>query len=268
MATAYVTLGGGLGNQLFQAALGVALQEAHGAEVVFIDTGYQFDRFGRKLHLSRFENLKLKTIARDALLGLPLVREQDYGPEAYGELLRTYPKLVFEGYFQNERFFLDRHEAIRAAFQYDVSPETERAGQELRSRSTIGIHVRRSEYGYLGLASAAYYLNAITDIRREIGPAPVTCFTDEPNFCRAVFAAVPDLTVHTPNTDDPLEDFHLLSRCAHYVIANSSFSWWSAWLGQTAASIVYAPAPWFVTDPTASPPAAHWRRVEGAVRAP
>ena len=83
-----------------------------------------------------------------------------------------------------------------------------------------------------------------------------------------MFAAVPDLTVHAPDTDDPLEDFHRLSRCAHHVIANSSFSWWAAWLGQTETSIVYAPAPWFANDPTADPAPPRWRRVEGAVRGP
>jgi hypothetical protein len=268
MATAYVTLGGGLGNQLFQAALGVALADAHGAEVIYVDNGFQFDSFGRKLHLARFVNLKLDVVARERLLGLPLVREADYGPEVYGELLRNYPALVFEGYFQNERFFLGRHAPIKAAFQFQVRPEIERAGEALRSSGAIGIHVRRSEYGFLGLASAAYYINAIADIRREIGPAPVACFSDEPNFCRAVFSSIPDLTVHAPDTDDPLEDFHLLSRCAHHVIANSSFSWWAAWLGQGENSIVYAPAPWFTNDLAANPVPARWRRVEGAVRAP
>jgi len=104
--------------------------------------------------------------------------------------------------------------------------------------------VRRAEYGQFGLVKSAYYRDAIASIRAEQGARKAVFFTDEPNFCWAVFRGLPDVAIAEGNLDNPLADFYLLSRCAHFVIANSSFSWWAAWLGRGDDSIIHAPSPW------------------------
>jgi len=104
--------------------------------------------------------------------------------------------------------------------------------------------VRRAEYGQFGLVKSAYYRDAIASIRAEQGARKAVFCTDEPNFCWAVFRGLPDVAIAEGNLDNPLADFYLLSRCAHFVIANSSFSWWAAWLGRRDDSIIHAPSPW------------------------
>ena len=137
-------------------------------------------------------------------------------------------------------------------------------GDQLRAAGTIGVHVRRSEYGQFGLVKATYYRDAIYDIRTERGARRAVFFTDEPNFCRAIFCDVPDIAIVEGSLANPLADFYLLSRCAHFVIANSSFSWWAAWLGCAEDTICYAPSPWrlaLALDPLPS----DWRRTPDAL---
>jgi len=97
---------------------------------------------------------------------------------------------------------------------------------------------------------------------------PVVCFSDEPNVCEFVFRDVPDFTVRRSGGDCPVPDLYLLSRCRHFAVANSSFSWWAAWLGPGAFSIVYAPLLWCVFEPTQQPVPSRWRAMENAVRTP
>ena len=130
---------------------------------------------------------------------------------------------LFHGYFQNEHYLLGETQAVADAFRLEPDPALTALGEEIRAKGAIGMHVRRSEYGHHGLAAADYYRNAIADIRREQGPAPVVCFSDEPNFCRApVLRDIADFYGDAGYREDsPLSDFRLLSGCRHFVIANS-----------------------------------------------
>jgi hypothetical protein len=268
MSEVFVVVAGGLGNQLFQAAFGVAIRDRFGARVRFLTDYFQYDPYERRLLLPQFPALGFEPASQADVSGGALAREGAFEPSAIEALIPAYPRLVFEGYWQAERWFLGCETAIRAAFALDPVAELRAKAEGLRQAQTIGLHVRRSDYGHHGLAAVDYYLKAIEAIRAEIGPVPIACFTDEPNFCRFVFRDVPDLTVAPSNILDPIDDFYLLSACTHFIIANSSFSWWAAWLGRTDGSIVYAPSPWNLVDSSVDPIPPSWRRIEGVVRAP
>jgi hypothetical protein len=267
MSIAYIVIGGGLGNQMFQAAFGAALESLFGVEIRYLSGPPEADPFGRSFLLDNFPALRSKLV-ESAANDLPACGEQDADLARLAELARRQPRTRFEGYWQDERFFFGQNVAVAASFR--VEPDTGLAlrANEIVATGAIGVHVRRSEYGVHGLATVEYYRNAIADIRRETGPAPVVCFTDEPNFCRGAFRDIADVNVVQPDLARPLDDLYLLSQCRHFVIANSSFSWWAAWLGASSSSIVYAPQPWCVFDPATQPVPSRWRGVEDAVREP
>ena len=268
MTRVFVGLGGGLGNQMFQAAFGIAVERRFGADVRFLAERSAPDAFGRRYLLERFPFVDRRVDSPASAAGVPAYGEPGADEQTLTALFREQASVALHGYWQNERFFFGEQDTISAALRLEPNAALAERVERSGAAAAIGVHVRRSEYGHHGLASANYYHRAIVAIRAEAGPAPVLCFTDEPHFARFVFQAVDDLTVVEPARDDPIDDFFLLSRCRHFVIANSSFSWWAAWLGERDGSLVYAPAPWCVFDSTLDPAPARWRKVDGAVRAP
>jgi hypothetical protein len=267
MSEVFVRLSDGLGNQMFQAAFGIAIERRFGADVRLLAEPGRRDAYNRRYLLDRFPFVDARVVAPEAAAGAPAYNgETGVNEEALSALFRQQPRVALHGYWQHERFFFGQDEAIAAAFQLTPSPDLGRKAEALRAGAAIGVHVRRTEYGHHGLATADYYRNAIAAIRGEAGPAPVVCLTDEPIVARSLFKAVPDVVVVWPNTDDPRDEFYLLSQCRHFVIANSSFSWWAAWLGAQPDSIVYAPRSWCLFKPELDPAPPRWRRVENAVR--
>ncbi len=264
--TVYVMIRDGLGNQLFQAALGVALERRFGFKVRHVMRPHR-DEFGRTLLLDRFPGLALDFAPWDEVKDLPLIDGAGVQPQALLERLRDAPPTILAGWWQSERFFFGEHQAIRDALTPAPEPRLAEIGSRLRAEGAIGVHVRRGDYGHFGLAKADYYRGAIASIRAERGPRRAVFFTDEPNFCWAIFGALPDMAVAEGNLGNPLADFYLLSRCAHFVIANSSFSWWAAWLGRAEDTIVHAPSPW-VLDRTFSPVLGDWRLTPDALLYP
>jgi hypothetical protein len=261
--TVYVMIRDGLGNQLFQAALGVALERRFGFKVRYVIRPTP-DEFGRKLMLRSFPALPLDLAPWEEVSGLPVIDGKDMTSERLAELLMSGGSTLLTGWWQDESYFYGEHQAIREAFALVPDARLAGVGDGLRAEGTIGVHVRRGEYGQFGLVKSAYYWNAIGNIRAERGARRAVFFTDEPNFCRAVFSEVPNMAMAEGNLANPLADFYLLSRCAHFVIANSSFSWWAAWLGRGEDSIIHAPSPWNLMvsfDPTPF----DWRRTPDAL---
>jgi hypothetical protein len=268
MSEVFVGLFGGLGNQMFQAAFAIALERRFGAEVRLLADRGSVDAFGRRYLLGRFPLVDERVIGSDAAEGVLAYGEAGASAETLAALFAEQPRVALHGYWQDERFFFGEEQAIAAALR--LEPDAGLAGrvEAVNAPGSIGLHVRRAEYGHHGLATVGYYRDAVASIRAEVGPAPVLCFTDEPHFARFVFQQLADVTVMDPTVVDPVDDFYVLSRCRHFVIANSSFSWWAAWLGVQPDSIVYAPLPWCAFNPELDPAPTRWRRVENAVRGP
>ena len=268
MTEGFVGLGGGLGNQMFQAAFAIAIERRFGAEARLLADRRGADAFGRRYLLGRFPLVDVRAVDPEAAAGVLAYGEPGVDAETLAALFREHPRVALHGYWLDERFFFGEAPAIAAAFQLEAGADLAARVEATGARAAIGLHVRRAEYGHHGLATVGYYRDAVAAIRAEAGPAPVLCFTDEPHFARFVFQQLGDVTIMDPTVEDPVDDFCLLSRCRHFVIANSSFSWWAAWLGAQPDSIVYAPLPWCVFSPALDPAPERWRRVENAVRGP
>ena len=171
-------------------------------------------------------------------------------PEAFNpDFTRIRSGTWLEGYFQSERYFADVSAHVRTWFQLSASEAS--VAKHIKSEwpehpeRMVAIHVRRGDYlqqtGALSKPGEgwalphSYYNNAVARLPSGLG---VAVFSDDPEYARQVFAPMkPWVSVGNPG----FRDLHLMAACRYMVIANSSFSWWSAWLNPDQHKVVLAP---------------------------
>ncbi len=268
---------GGLGNQMFQYAAGKALAEHYKTDFKIDVTGfknytlhgYDLNRFCISAPEARDSELpeKKPTASPTSRMTQVLSRIQqpfvNYTHKTiFEEPFFHYNKRFFSlpssaylrGYFQSEKYFHDIQDIIRAEFT--LKPEFHYLNDDIQSLLTdnevIAVHFRRGDYvtnkginSVFGTPSLAYYHKAIAHIAAHCKRPRLFIFSNDTQWVREQF--VTDLPV-TYVSDFKLENFQeldLISRCAHMVIANSSFSWWGAWLGTHLDKRVCAPKAWF-----------------------
>jgi len=146
------------------------------------------------------------------------------------------------GYFQSEKYFKHCEDLIRYYFEFDpgLAEKIKAKFAYILKENTCAIHVRRKDY-VTNLNHSAlpydYYLRAI----KLFNDVKFIVFSDDTNWCNKMFR---DGFLIIKNNSD-IEDFILMSFCNHFIIANSSFSWWSAWLSKSEGKKVIAPLEWF-----------------------
>ena len=274
-ADIYMYIYGGLGNQLFQAAFAIALRNEINANINLIVSSYRDDDI-RSYLLWMFPGLRATIVPIADAIGAAVINEREVrhiSPEGLipqlAGLLEQNGRLFFSGFWQDERYFLKHRQAIRDALSPEVPGTLEEKVRAIRAEEVIGIHVRRHGYGHMGLVKNAYYQRAIEEIRGRRGNIPVMVFTDDQSFCKYMFRNVENVIFQSRHDiDNPIGDFCMLSACRHFVIANSSFSWWAAWLGEGENSIVYAPEPWIVTDRETNPVPGRWTSIADVIQLP
>jgi Glycosyl transferase family 11 len=277
---------GGLGNQMFQYAAGKALAERHGVPLALDLSGFKnyalrsflLDRLripevidspaqAEPIQMPEINFARAKWKARiDRLLvkaGLPKLtplpneyREPHFHYDSAFEALG--PQTALFGYFQSERYFSFIADALRGWFA-PREPLGAAAAAALAkieaSRLAISVHVRRGDYlipgtvEYHGILGEPYYREALA--RLEVGrDAELFVFSDDAAAAEQVLSFVPkSQLVHVRGDPEcPWEDMALMARCQHHVIANSSFSWWGAWLNPSSDKLVVAPRAWFAPD--------------------
>lgn len=260
---------GGLGNQLFQYAMGRALAARHSARLL-LDLSH-YEAAGTHTHRgfelaafkTRFDvatgadlapfrpSLVKRVLARTGLASGPRVLHQrgfGFNPEALG----VEPPIYLDGTWQSEQYFTMCSEALRTEVTLNsaLSGEAAALANRLYSQCSISVHVRRGDYAhdpktrdYHGLLSMAYYTGAIQWMLERLPEARFFVFSDEPQWAREHLRADAPVTV-LPVRSGP-EDLMLMAQCRHHIIANSSFSWWGAWLNPSDAKLVVAPRRWF-----------------------
>jgi hypothetical protein len=262
-----VRLTGGLGNQLFQYAAARAVAERTDAQmqtdVGFLSgdpqRGYELDQFGidskhvasrlLRPELSRFHRTD-NAISR-IFFRCPVIRERHFH---FDERLTTAPGNVYLiGYWQSEKYFSaiarELRRELRPASLSDAAKQLER---QIREATAVAIHVRRGDYvsnpiiaERHGICSPRYYRDAIEKLTSMIGVARYFIFSDDPAWCAENLRVPGETVIASSRTTHAIEDLYLMSVCNHNVIANSSFSWWGAWIGSSNSRIVIAPNRWF-----------------------
>lgn len=250
----YVGLMGGLGNQLFQYAFARFLA-AQGVAVSGLVTNlYAREKYSRRPLLQGFSRIPAATLSNDEIAGLKLLADEN-GMTICKALLRAGETNVFcRGYWQDARYA----DAVAGELAGDLRSFGERSHRAAAGECVL--HVRRHDYGHHGLLPLDYYQAAL----RQCGSPRFSVVTDEPNFCEYVFSKVPGFAgVVRGDTADPWGDFFLMAAARMQIIANSSFSWWTAWLGCAtgATTTVIAPAEWSLIANAERCPAA-WRRID------
>ncbi|MYE36745.1 MAG: alpha-1,2-fucosyltransferase [Rhodobacteraceae bacterium] len=270
-------LRGGLGNQMFQYAAGRALCLRIGVNLGLFDHNRktdiipnQLDQFNIKVENNPKSLLPPSRSSNGILwmlwkLGLtkPKVFRQGglgYNPKFEEVTENTY----LRGYWQSERFFHDYKDVIRSDFEFTSKPTGQNLEihQEIQeTESSISLHVRRGDYlnqknkSIFSSCSREYYEQAVGLIAEQCQITPkVYVFSDDPEWVTNHFKLPFGMRVMTHNSaDQAIEDLRLMIACKHHIIANSSFSWWGAWLGKNPNKITVAPARWFANPKYSNP---------------
>lgn len=271
-----VKLMGGLGNQMFQYAAGRALSLRRRAPLYLDVSWFEQPRAGTTPrhyelgHLRCVEHFagswlrwKFARVEQRRSEGL-LLRNHAYirqsGRRFDEEAFGTQSKHVYlDGYWQCERYFEDARSTLLIDFALRAPPDPPNARMlaSIGESNAVAVHVRRGDYvsnqsasALHGTCSVEYYKAAVTCVRERIGSPRFFIFSDEPDWVRHnLELADAEYASHNP-PDAGHEDLRLMTRCKHFIVANSSFSWWAAWLGQNPEKLVIAPRRWFA-DPSA-----------------
>ncbi len=261
---------GGLGNQLFIYGAGLAAAE-HAGVRLRVDIGQHAAREDRPplleglglpaeyvdLGLRETSSSLRRRLARrwppgeDVPLGCTY-RESGFGYDP--GVLRQEPGSCLFGYFQSWRYLEPVADRLRCHLGDLVEMRRERLEAyfaPLDDPSAVVLHVRRGDYlhvgaeGYHGLAGYRFYRDALATLRRMGFDGPVHLFSDDVATARRELGGLGEIrSVDSPSLD-ALDEMLLMSRAPALVTANSSFSWWAAWLGDRADRPVVAPRPWF-----------------------
>jgi hypothetical protein len=261
-----IALDGGLGNQMFQYAAGRALALRSGARIL-LDARNIHAQGLRTYGLGEFAlGGEISLLAagkppRNGRLGRmwawltgapPTFREAGFPFDE--RISRLGADVRLEGYFQSERYFADATDVIRRDF---TPRDTLRAQIEtladslLPDGASVSIHVRRGDYASPaimathGLLAADYYDRALRLVAERAGATTPCVFTDDPAWVRAHLRLPTETRFISEHTQAPLQDLMLMSRCSHHITANSSFSWWGAWLDPSPNKVVVTPSQWF-----------------------
>jgi hypothetical protein len=163
-----------------------------------------------------------------------------------------------KGYWQSERYFDDIADVLRREFSAPSGPDSE--NQQLQNQidavNAISLHVRRGDYvsnpttnKYHGTCTIDYYREALNLMRSRVGDPKLFVFSDEVDWARTnLDFDLPTVFVTANNSGRGYRDMLLMARCRHHILANSSFSWWGAWLNPSKAKIVIAPRNWFASE--------------------
>lgn len=273
-------LSGGLGNQLFQYAFGVYLEEKLGQKV-WLDAAYLSEnrhaalltqrdyslhifkirpRFCNQWHLALFQQSRywrLNALAEKTfnLSDYKIITESDEDTQVE----TIHPPALLQGTWQDYKYVQATEPILRQRLQFRQAPKGEALRWQQRIDSepvAIALHVRRGDYlkphvsQLLPPLPMDYYKNAVSCVYERVGDkAFFYVFSDDTAWCREQFARIglPHEVVPNYFENHPFADFQLMTRCRHFIIANSTFSWWGAWLGNAPDKQVWTPARWYAT---------------------
>lgn len=271
-----VKLIGGLGNQLFQYAIGRRLSLLHHT-VLKLDLSWFRQQENRKYKLDHFSITG--TIATDAEVApflksnsrinrnfhrlmsslLPshqqkyiIEKSVDFDPGIFNSPDDVY----LDGYWQSEKYFRDIAPVLEKEFVVRSPPD--HSNQNIlnmmnQEKNPVCIHIRRGDYvtdpttkKYHGVLPFEYYYSGIELLHKKIPDPYFFVFSDEPEEVEAQMQFESPVTYVMHNTPEKdYEDFRLMCNCRHFIIANSSFSWWAAYLAKSQNKTVIAPSRWF-----------------------
>lgn len=268
---------GGLGNQMFQYAAGRALSLAVGQPLLLDLRGFESYALHQGFELDGVFAAPFKTATAgdvSRILGwrapdiVRKVLKRTKSPLLTGARLALEPHFNYwaglraaggprylMGYWQSEMYFKDYAETLRSDFQFKIPLDdiSRDIAERMQASEAVSLHVRRGDYlthaptaKVLNVCSLDYYRQAIAYIAERVESPHFFLFSDDMKWVKANLDIPFDKTYVEHNRGaDSYRDMQLMHLCRHHVIANSSFSWWGAWLNPSPDKIVVAPKKWF-----------------------
>jgi hypothetical protein len=278
-------LTGGLGNQLFQYCCARAVAELRRTQLKLDCSELTRDQ-NRSYSLGAW-NVAERFASSADLIALRIRHRIDSAVHPRKPFYRRYlvveqdlrfdrriledspPSCLLVGYWQTEQYFTPIENIIRSelTLRRVVSEESARVADAIKRTDSVFVHIRRGDYvrdaqtqATHGSCSPAYYAAAARYVLERAADAHFFVFSDEPEWAKANLRLGGPMTVvdhnkpgdaHQPGQEH--EDMWLMAQCRHAIIANSSFSWWGAWLNPERDRIVIAPSSWTTTPKYESP---------------
>lgn len=263
-----IQLTGGLGNQMFQYAAAKAQALRVGTEL-YLDKTHFFTTPTGKKNLRQYElncfavNEQFKQPAFHWIKKFFKVQNVYPGLTTYREphvhvdhtFFEIKDNTYIEGFFQSEQYFKSAEELIRKEYTFRNPPTGKNAEllKKINTVNAVSIHVRRGDYvnnpetlKMHGICGLDYYQNAIRLIEEQVNAPYFFLFSDEPEWVQQNFNLNHPFEIISHNKgSNSFEDMRLMAACRHNIIANSSFSWWGAWLNNNPEKTVIAPRVWF-----------------------
>ena len=279
---------GGLGNQMFQYAMYLKLKSMGKDVKGDTTTFYKLD-LHRKYELSKFPNIKIEEATEEEKQHYMEMAKRWYH-RAAGKLLLSKKKVrIFErlrysedifgvkdayvqGLWQSERYFEDISDEVRRNFVFPEirDEENEKNLQNIISTNSVSVHIRRGDYLdnvnqriYGNICTSFYYEKALEYFKRKYKNIVFFVFSDDIQWARDHIKAENVVYVNCNKGDNAIFDMLLMSKCRHNIIANSSFSWWGAWLNSNEDKEVIAPAKWLNTEKVEDIWCKGWIRLDG-----
>ena len=267
----------GLGNQMFEYALAYALSKKYNEDILFDGTflenkffmadwtfrSFELDVFNIQKNYFLFPNIVNKLLH-------PIIFEiirriqfwNRYLKEKNGWFIESIPENCYlDGWFQSYRYFEEYSTEMKQIFtvQTPVNLQNKEMLEKIATawENSVSLHVRRGDYVSLssankwhGVCSIGYYETAIKQMQEKLGSPVFFVFSDDIAWCKE--------NIHFPDWIEAVyvdyngnaghEDMRLMYSCSHHIIANSSFSWWWAFLGRNPDKVILAPKKWLETN--------------------
>ena len=268
-------ISGGLGNQMFQYAIAKSMAKKND-DIFKLDISFYPKQILRKYELNYFnieENIATEKESNNLRgkedflykvknkLGLKINRPSSY---TFENNITTFDKEVWykskniylDGFWQNESYFEMIRDDILKDFtlKIDISNEAKKYLKSIKKENSISLHVRRGDYvqnthtnSVHGTCGLEYYKSAIEYISKKTTIPIFYIFSDDISWCKENFDFI-DNIVFVDDTKTAFDDLELIKNCKHNIIANSTFSWWGAWMNKYDEKIVIAPKVWFIDE--------------------
>lgn len=271
-----VKIQGGLGNQMFQYAFAKSLSLKNKKAVFLDNTAFDSNSFitKRDFKLEIF-NISLSLVSQNNQFVNRKFKNHQFFNKLQKKVIKKWPFLskkiriekslkfdnknlnlysYYEGYWQSEKYFKDFNIQIINDFAFKNINILERGiyVNDILSTNAVSIHVRRGDYvnnpvvnNFHGSLSTDYYEKAIKLVMDKVENPVFYVFSDDINWVQLNMFKTDDINLIFVITSSEEEDLFLMSKCKHNIIANSSFSWWGAYLNEYINKIIVAPKIWY-----------------------
>ena len=256
---------GGLGNQMFQYAIGRSLAHKLGVPLK-LDTGYYEKDFKRKYLLDNF-SISAQVAGSEEIEKIKNknIFQKIFGSESKKVFVEPYfnfcPQVLslpdntyLDGFWQSEKYFKDIEDIIQREFvlRNPLPPEARDLVNLINEENSVSIHIRRGDYvlpKYKKIfyeCTSEYYNDAISTVNKETSNPYFFVFSDDIDWAKTLNLPQNTIFVGPEWKLQDYEEFAIMSICKHNITANSTFSWWAGWLNKNPKKILITPKKWFV----------------------